>query len=341
MNESELNDLAARAHTDHGGNHIWVDVKVGQRKRQFVNDLFLERKLPFAQDPDAPDDPAYDIVDTGSDETTPKKRRQKRKEFEFDKDAPSFSTSVEEDFDPSDFLQNLSDEELRTLLEEALEQMTDGSVSDDSEFGKTIEKTSFAISVIIASASEISAWLPATLLAEIGASAGFFALEAFVGVIGLPLVGWVALTIEFRSSTEAHRNWGIRTAMREGKFALKRLAHKFAVGPIPSRPIRNWITSSEKAVAIEVPSAGPHLPVDKKFHEGYDFVAKELTTLANGVLDEVEKVVYKKFSEIGLSDTKIEIVLESGLVNLNKVYSKALNGLADYLNEELRKIEKT
>ena len=339
MTENELNDLKARAHTDHFGHHIWVDVKVGQRKRKFKNDLFLERRLPFAKEPDEPDEPDFDIVDIEGDETEKKKRKRKEKDykFKFDKDSPSSSLSDDVEFDPKDVLRNLSDDELKELLEKALERIKDGTASDDSEIGSTIDKATLAVSIILATVTEINAWLPASILAKIAASTSFFVLEV-VGVIMLPLLGWVVLAVEFRTATEEHRAWGVRTALEESISSLKRLSHYFTVGPIPRRPIINWVISSDAA-------ANKILKIDRvaihpKFHEGYDFLVKELTTLTNDILGETEKVVHKEFSAIGLNKTKIKIVLESGLINLNKVYGKALMGLADFLTEEMRKIEK-
>ncbi len=209
----------------------------------------------------------------------------------------------------------------------------------DSEIGNTIDKTTLAIDIIFVTAAEISAWLPSSTLASISASTGFFALEVFIGTIVMPLIVWVELTMEFRSATEKYRTWGMRTALREGSIALRGLSRDFTLGPVPRRPIKNWVMSSRDAVAVEAPITGPNLPVGPKFHEGYNFLVKELTTLVNDVLDEVEKVVHNEFSAIGLSPAKIKIVLDSGLVDINKIYGKAMMGLADFLIEEWRKIE--
>lgn len=337
MTEREVNDLEAHAHTDHQGFHIWVDVKVGQPKIKFKDDLFLERKLPFTKKPNEPED--FDIVDVEGDETKKKKRKRKKKdyEFKFDKDLPSFPLPVEEEIDPKDVLRNLTNDELRKLLKKALERIKDGIPSDDNETGNAIDKTTLALDVLVGTVSEISAWLPASTLAKISASAGFFIFEA-VGVIVLPLLGWIVLTIEFRTATEKHRAWGMRIALREGIFALRRLSRSFTVGSIPRRPIKNWIISSNEAVADIWRT--DRVPIHAKFHDGYDFLVKELTTLINRVLDEAEKVVHKEFSAIVLSKAKIKILLESGLLDINKVYGKSLMGLSDFLNEELRKIEK-
>jgi hypothetical protein len=348
LKDHEMNDLRATAHVDHNGYGMWVDVKAAQAPEvQFREDVFLEHPLPDY----AATVSDYRGLDTASlgDESPaePRRRRQggrlaRRKDEPLDAPDPGTGPATE-------VLRGLSDEDLLKALTTILEQRKLGPDVTSAQAQRVVEVADLTLTSLIAVITEVGAWAPSSLIGRLALSEGFWlGAEGFYATIVSPLVGWVLITVDFRRATEAHRAMGMRAALRQATGALRTLSFRLGDGrdvaglTIPAVTaegnvnrefeLKKYVLTARKAVEEE------HFGfIHEKFLEGYDLVIGETAKLANEVIRETDDLVRQQLRGLGLTDRQVELVLESGVIDMKKVYAVAFEGLARILSEQTSK----
>ena len=369
LRENEMMDLAQHAHISHRGLSLWMDVKVsGERRPSFGQDLFAEERLPFA--PDIPK--IYneaDILSLNNNDLDPVDTNEKRHALlpdasfdtgsnrsrldrwnnerfgrtrnRVDKDNPFLGSIRDVPIDPREVFLDLSDEDLGKAIAEVLAMLAD-SKSDPDYFQRrtqmplsTTDKTLFVASVLLETAEWVKSFAPQAMIAFLAStSAILFPMELFVSAILAPFLLWSAISDEVKKSVEQHRLWGMRSGLKNVAKGLANLATQVQRGMDLKRPLAlsNYVDDAQAAVSAE-----KFMLVHRRYLEGYDLTVHKCSELTNALLDQAGVELRSMLISIGLRRNQIDLILDSGVMDMQEYYSVILQGFAIWLQEEIEK----
>lgn len=347
LNDTEREHKEKYAYTF---SNVWMEVKASSsRNKEFTNDLFEERKLPF------PSEIFGEIMEPDTPENEPEILKEDPNNPERTPDPPPDFFDKERVFTEAR-LEDLSCQKFKEALEiikenqgkswEELEKVFRETKVDDSitfyEYMTSdyyFNSINFAIDMLgnfspyASSSTSIAARLGT--LAE---SRLIFAGSVFFAIAG-PAMMLKSVLDEISKGKENYKKFGTITGLKQGKAMIWAIIYKFNNHGTPIADSYDLLSEAPNHIEAYKRFTGDFrvLILMSEFlnahQEGYDFGLKEVNKALNEDLRKHRRIFKHYVMKKGLKECHFKLLLDSGLIDENRVKRAILLGLYNQLSK--------